>query len=60
MGPGWGGRWSSTGFTTTPYVYMARVCSHPVRGEIMVALHPVKIAPTSVMADDDGVSDAPC
>ena len=44
----------------TPYIYMPRVCSDPVSGEIVVALLPVKIAPTSVMADDDGVSDAPC
>ena len=60
MGPGWGGRWSSTGFPTTPYVHMARVCSDPVSGEIVVALLLVKITPTSVMADADGVSDAPC
>ena len=39
MGTGWSGRRSSTGFPTTPYVYMARVCSDPVSGEIMVALH---------------------
>ena len=60
MGPGWGSRRSSTGFPMTPYVYMARVCSDPVSSEIVVALLPVKIAPTLVMADDDGVSDAPC
>ena len=60
MEPGWGGRRSSTGFPTAPYVYMARVCSDPVSGEIVVALPPVKIVPISVMADDDGVSDAPC
>ena len=58
MWPGWGGWRSSTDFPTTPCVFMARVCSDLVSGETVVALLSMKIAPTSVMAGDDGVSDA--
>ena len=45
------------GVPVAAFVFTARFYSDPVSCKIGVTRHPMKIAPTTVMADDGGVCD---
>ena len=53
----WGGWSLSTSISVAPYVYMARICSDPIKSEIEVQRLSVKILPTPVMVGGYGVAD---
>lgn len=56
-GPVRGGWRLPAGVPVAAFVFTARFYSDPVSCKIGVTRHPMKIAPTTVMADDGGVCD---